>query len=116
MSKRFRLDWHGHRVEAMMAGAQAEGTLEAALFLLAESNDRVPLETGRLRESGQVTTDPSGKAAVSYSDPNAVRQHEDAYYKHDPGRTRKFLEIPMLARRPEMLDRVAEPIRRRLRR
>ncbi|TDD88355.1 hypothetical protein [Actinomadura rubrisoli] len=113
---RFRLDWDGERVAAQVRRGAGLGSKAAAELLLEEANRRVPLEKGRLRESGQVTTDAAGKAAVSYSDPNAVRQHEDPYYKHDPGRSRKYLEIPMLTQRPAMLRVMSRTVRNFLRR
>jgi hypothetical protein len=109
---RIDLDWHGERVAAQVRRGAGLGSEAAAELLLELANERVPLETGRLLESGQVTKDASGTAAVSYSDPNAVRQHEDPYYQHDPGRTRKYLEIPMLTQRPRMLRVMARTIRR----
>lgn len=112
----FRLDWDGERVAAQVRRATGAGTRAAAELLLEESNRRVPLETGDLLASGQVTTDADGKAAVSYSDAEAVRQHEDPYYRHDPGRSRKYLEIPMMTRRPAMLRVMARTIRNVFRR
>ena len=112
----FRLDWDGERVAAQVRRGVGAGTRAAAELLLEESNRRVPLETGDLLASGQVTTDAEGKAAVSYSDAEAVRQHEDPYYRHDPGRSRKYLEIPMLTQRPSMLRVMARTARNFLRR
>ena len=111
---RIDLDWHGRRVEAVIAEGAADGAEAAAKLLLELANRRVPLETGALLESGRVTTDETGTAAVSYADENAVRQHEDPYYEHDPGRSRKYLEIPMLTQRDAMLREVAEEIRARV--
>ncbi|MFB4320670.1 hypothetical protein [Actinomadura sp. 21ATH] len=107
----FDLDWNGHRIEAQLRRGSAAGSRAAADLLLAKSQERVPLETGKLLASGHVTTDATGAAAVSYSDENAVRQHEDPYYQHDPGRSRKYLEIPMMTHRPPMLRVMARRIR-----
>jgi hypothetical protein len=108
---RIDLDWDGERVTAAVRRGAGLGSRAAAELLLEVSNRRVPLETGQLLASGQVTTDAAGRAAVSYSDPNAVRQHEDPHYQHDPGRSRKYLEIPMMTQRPRMLRVMARTIR-----
>jgi hypothetical protein len=42
----------------------------------------------------------------------AVRQHEDLSYRHDPGRSAKYLEQPLNEERDTMLDIIAAQIRR----
>lgn len=113
MSKRYRLNWDGPKVVSLFDRGLEDGLRDAAEYLLGESNARVPVESTRLRESGEVSVEAERRrAAVSYDTPYAVIQHEKGYYKHAPGQTRKYLEIPYLSRRPEMRDRMAAAIRR----
>ncbi|MFC4912589.1 hypothetical protein [Actinomadura gamaensis] len=114
MSKRYRLSWDGPKVVSLMGSGLEAGLQDAADYLLQEANQRVPVETTRLRESGEVSVEAERRrAAVSYDTPYAVIQHEKGYYKHAPGRGRKYLEIPYLTKRPEMRQRMAAAIRRR---
>ncbi|HEY9369267.1 hypothetical protein [Streptomyces sp.] len=114
MTRRFRMEWHGDRYSSLMGVGLNAGLEEAAEYLLEESNRSVPIEDLPLQRSGEVSTDTAAKkAAVSYDTPYAVRQHEHAY-RHDPGRRRKFLEIPWLANRSEMRDIIGRAVRRHL--
>lgn len=59
----------------------------------------VPIEEGTLGRSGQTSTETQGEAgvgAVSFDTPYAVRQHEELDYRHDQGRSAKYLERPLL--------------------
>lgn len=114
MSKQFRLKWNGGAYTSLLGIGLNEGLEDAAEYLLEESNTRVPIEELALQQSGEVSTDPPRKkAAVSYDTPYAPAQHE-ADYRHDPGRQRKFLEIPFLAKRQEMRDIIARAVRRHM--
>lgn len=73
--------------------AAADGLYKGAEHLLTSSNEHVPLEYGDLQGSGAVSEDRANlEAAASYDTPYAARQHEEMGYRHDPGRTAKFLE------------------------
>jgi hypothetical protein len=73
--------------------AAADGLYRAGEHVLNESNRRVPLEYGDLQGSGTVSEDRARlEVAVSYDTPYAARQHEEMSYRHDPGRSAKFLE------------------------
>jgi hypothetical protein len=112
MSRNFRVEWNGPRVISLLGIGAMDGLEDAAEFLHGKSDARIPLETTELRETGEVSTDPARlKAAVSYDTEYAVAQHEKTY-DHDPGRTRKFLEIPWLAERGEMARLIRDGIRR----
>lgn len=114
MSRQFRVEWNGGRYSSLMGVGLNAGLEDAAEYLLGESNRRVPIETLELMETGEVSTDPGRhRAAVTYGTEYAVVQHEKDY-RHDPGRTRKFLEIPWLSKRPEMRDIIGRAIRRHL--
>ena len=77
---------------AVQEGA-AEGLFFAGEHILEVSNRHIPIEEGTLQRSGKVTVDKGTlEAAVSYSTPYAVPQHEDLTLRHDPGRTAKYLE------------------------
>ena len=90
-----------------LAGAQRalEAAAERAVLLgaehvLGESSKVVPIEEGTLSRSGRATAETQGNAAVaavSYDTPYAARQHEELDYRHDEGRTAKYLETPLLA-------------------
>jgi hypothetical protein len=114
VSRQFRLNWDGGQVVSLMGIGLNAGLEDAAEYLLGEATRRVPIEDLELMESGETSIDRDAhKAAVSYNTEYAVIQHERTY-RHDPGRTRKFLEIPWLAKRQEMRDIIAVAIRRHL--
>lgn len=76
----------------------------AGEHVLNTSNDKVPHETGDLERTGVSSYDlASGTAAVSYKDADyhgqAVDQHENMSYKHDEGRSAKFLELALISER-----------------
>lgn len=78
---------------AILSGAAARGMALAAEHILQVSNQKVPIEEDTLEGSGVASTDPENfTAAVSYDTPYAARQHEEMNYRHDDGRSAKFLE------------------------
>ncbi|MBI0374729.1 hypothetical protein JBE27_00165 [Streptomyces albiflaviniger] len=113
MTQRARLRWNG---AAAMRGTRAgavRGLRTAAEHVLAESRKIVPIEEATLERSGVATVDESSlTAAVSYDTPYAIRQHEELNYRHDAGRSAKYLERPLT----EQADTVAEIIAAQLRR
>ncbi|MDX3063415.1 hypothetical protein PV518_14690 [Streptomyces sp. ND04-05B] len=113
MTQRSRLRWNG---AAAMRGTRAgavRGLRIAAEHVLTESRKVVPIEEATLERSGVATVDETRlTAAVSYDTVYAVRQHEELNYRHDPGRTAKYLERPLT----EQADTVAEIIAAQLRR
>lgn len=113
MTQRSRLRWNG---AAAMRGTRAgavRGLRIAAEHVLTESRKVVPIEEATLERSGVATVDEIRlTAAVSYDTVYAVRQHEELGYRHDPGRTAKYLERPLT----EQADTVAEIIAAQLRR
>jgi hypothetical protein len=81
------------RIELALKKGESKGLHKAAEFLLGESRKRVPLEEGTLSASGKASVDDVAlRAAVSYDTVYAVRQHEELTWRHDPGRTAKYLE------------------------
>jgi hypothetical protein len=76
----------------------------------------VPIEEATLERSGVVSVDESSMtSAVSYDTPYAVRQHEELSYRHDPGRTAKYLEGPLREEKDTILAIIAAQVRRALR-
>ena len=91
----YRLEWHGPEVEAHLHDAAADGLADALEHLLGASRARTPIETGRLEQGGTADLDRAAlRGTISYPGPYAARQHEELTWRHDPGRTAKFLENP----------------------
>lgn len=111
-----RREWNGAQILGEARVGQVQGLTLAAEHLLQESRVIVPLDEATLERSGVASVDPSERrAAVSYDTKYAVIQHENLTYRHAPGRTAKYLEIPFNAERQTMLDLVAAAVRRQLR-
>ncbi|MBR1684057.1 MAG: hypothetical protein IJ708_02885 [Clostridia bacterium] len=87
------------------------GLPEAAELLLSESNVRVPVKTGALRDSGEAKCE-GRSAAVTYSAPYAVPVHENLLSHHTVGEA-KFLEHA--ANSPAVQREMAEALGRALR-
>lgn len=101
-------------IKAIRNGA-AHGLALAAQEVLGRSNQKVPIEEGTLQRSGKASVSDDGtRAAVSYDTPYAVRQHEDLTYRHDKGRTAKYLENALNESRETILQLVAQGIRAKL--
>ncbi len=92
----------------------SEGLRRGLEHVLAESRKIVPLDEGTLERSGRVDVD-GLNGAVSYDTVYARRQHEELTWKHLPGRSAKYLEIPMNRERDVVLRLMAVPLRRWLR-
>ncbi|MEV8317985.1 hypothetical protein AB0Q95_27825 [Streptomyces sp. NPDC059900] len=113
MTQRSRLRWNGAAAMRGTRSGAVRGLRIAAEHVLAESRKVVPIEEATLERSGVATVDETRlTAAVSYDTPYAVRQHEELGYRHDAGRTAKYLERPLT----EQVDTVAEIIATQLRR
>ncbi|MEU4997831.1 hypothetical protein [Streptomyces sp. NPDC021622] len=52
---------------------------------------------------------------MSYDTPYTVRQHEEMTYRHDAGRTAKYLEVPMTEEDDAVAALIAAQVRRSLR-
>ncbi|MEU5838776.1 hypothetical protein ABZ820_34645 [Streptomyces diacarni] len=112
MTQYARVRWQGHRLWTSRGRRAASQGLERALeHTLGESRKRVPLEEGTLERSGRVNVN-GLEGAISYDTVYAVRQHEEVTWRHLPGRTAKYLEIPMNSERDTMLRLMAVPLRR----
>lgn len=99
----------------ILSGATARGLALGAEHLLGESNKAAPIEEGTLERSGTVSVDPAKlQAAISYNTPYAVRQHEEMGYRHDAGRSAKYLENAMNGNVDTIRDIIAAELRKEL--
>ncbi|MFH8793850.1 hypothetical protein [Streptomyces sp. NPDC017941] len=116
MTQRTRLRWNGDAILAAERRGAARGLRLAAEHVLEVSRRRVPIEEATLERSGTATVDePTLTAAVSYDTPYAVRQHEEMTYRHDAGRTAKYLERPLTEEAGTVAEIIAAQVRRSLR-
>ncbi|MEU1554005.1 hypothetical protein ABZ517_14970 [Streptomyces scabiei] len=88
-----------------------QGLNEGLEHVLGESLKLVPLEEGTLRRSGKVIVN-GMEGAVSYDTVYARRQHEELTWKHLPGRSAKYLEIPFNRERDVVLRMIQVNLRR----
>lgn len=108
-----RVTWHGEEVKKRQREGRNQGLWLAALHLLGAANEHVPIEEATLERSGVASVDKSrGVSAVSYNTPYAVIQHESLEFRHDPGRTAKWLEVAMETERKIILAIIAAQIRK----
>ncbi|RAJ61699.1 hypothetical protein K378_04059 [Streptomyces sp. Amel2xB2] len=116
MTQRTRLTWNGEQALRGTEDGAARGLRAVAEHVLARSRARVPIEEGTLERSGVATVDEGElTAAVSYDTPYAVRQHEELDYRHDAGRTAKYLEDPLNEQADTVAELIAAAVRRALR-
>ncbi|MFZ3569278.1 hypothetical protein ACNYS0_20210 [Streptomyces sp. BH034] len=116
MTQRTRLRWNGAAALRGTRAGAVRGLRLSAEHVLTESRKRVPIEEATLERSGTATVDESSlDAAVAYDTPYAVRQHEELNYRHDPGRTAKYLEGPLTEEAGTVAAIIAAQLRRSLR-
>lgn len=115
------ISWSGSFNLGLIEGALTAAAEQAARlsgeYVLGESQKVVPIEEGTLQRSGRVDVDTGGTvvdAAISYSGPYACRQHEELTWRHDAGRTAKYLERPLSAAGPTVAKIVQQTIRQAL--
>lgn len=114
------VNWHGDEAMRRIRAGAVTGLTKAAHALLAESQSRVPVDSGDLRRSGTVhpATMAELQSAVSYSAlsedgyPYGIRQHEDMTLSHPHGGEAKFLEKPAREMQDKLMRVVATEIRR----
>lgn len=116
MTQRTRLNWNGAAALRGTRAGAVRGLRVAAEHVLTQSRKVVPIEEATLERSGVATVDESSlTAAVSYDTPYAVRQHEELNYRHDAGRTAKYLERPLTEEAANVAAIIAAELRRSLR-
>ncbi|AVH58382.1 MULTISPECIES: hypothetical protein [Streptomyces] len=105
--------WNGDAALAAIRAGAVRGVRLGAEHLLQVSRERVPIEEATLERSGVVSVDESSMTAVvSYDTPYAVRQHEELTYRHDAGRTAKYLEGPLHEENGTITEIIAAQVRR----
>jgi hypothetical protein len=90
---------------------------EEATIVLNMSQELVPVDTGRLRNTGRVTVEkvPNGfSAAITYSTDYAIYVHEDLTKYHKFPTQAKFLEQPARERLPNLLSNISKRVERML--
>ncbi|MFE4057402.1 hypothetical protein ACFXP3_14080 [Streptomyces sp. NPDC059096] len=116
MTARARLTWNGAAVLRGTRAGAVRGLRAGAEHVLERSRRRVPIEEGTLERSGTASVDEEAlTAGVSYDTPYAVRQHENLNYRHDNGRSAKFLEGPVTEEAGTVAEIIAAQLRRSLR-
>jgi len=109
--------WRAEEFERIFRAAAMEGLSQAAEAVLAEAQERAPVETGTLRRSGTVTDAPHEMAVyVSFNTPYALRQHEELRYQHPNGGEAKYLENALTDKAPQIPGYVKRRVLERLRR
>ncbi|MFF3353382.1 hypothetical protein ACFYWN_12155 [Streptomyces sp. NPDC002917] len=116
MTQRGSVRWNGDIALDAMREGSVQGVRLAAEHVLTESRRRVPIEEATLERSGVASVDEGAlTAAVSYDTPYAVRQHEELTYRHDSGRSAKFLERVLIEEADTATAIIAAQVRRALR-
>lgn len=87
-----RLEMNGPRIRRRMRRALPDALQAGGEHILAESNKRVPHELGDLERSGECHVE-DDTAVITYDLVYARRQHEELEWRHDPGRSAKYLEL-----------------------
>lgn len=95
----------------------SEGLVEAAKYLLELSQPLVPVDTGRLKESGKVVEENPSTVYVTYEAFNpengyeyAPIQHEALDFHHNVGQA-KYLEEPFMTNINTLVELVASKIK-----
>jgi antirestriction protein ArdC len=104
--------WYGAKAKAAERKAAARGLMLGAEHVLEMSKRVVPIEESTLLNSGVTSVDAGAlRAAVSYDTVYACRQHEELTWRHDAGRTAKYLENPLNSERRAVNELVAREIK-----
>jgi hypothetical protein len=106
----------GLNLEGILAKVRAnveDALAEGAQVILDRSNEVVPKESGDLAASGSVNKGAAGTKAVAirYSSVYARYIHENMEFKHPTGGSAKFLEMAMLEKGSDAIDKTGEVIR-----
>ncbi|WP_116051681.1 hypothetical protein [Amycolatopsis palatopharyngis] len=110
--------WHGAKVKAAFSKGTADGIEAAGKAVYNESQKRVPEDTARLRQSGELEVDKANlRAVISYGknlpDARAAIAHEKLEIRHPDG-TAKYLENPMRELADEIGGLIATNIKKNL--
>lgn len=89
------------------------GILAGLKIIGADADERVPVDTGSLRDSQVIAVD-GNTGGIGYTDPKAVAAHENLAVQLRDGREPKYLEAAVDANRPAVLAAVAVALRPQL--
>lgn len=106
VTTRVELNFDEARTRAARAARRA--TERGGQRLLDLANETVPRDEGDLAASGSVDVDDEGNATISYSEPYAVRQHEDTRLRHDGSGRAKWLQLTADEKAREIGDETAQ--------
>lgn len=118
------VNWHGDEAIRRMRAGAAKGLTRAAKALLAESQARVPVDTGDLRRSGathdatpaELVSKVTYNAASEDGFPYGIAVHEgldmEMKLDHNPGAQSKYLERPAIEMQDKLMGIVAQDIKR----
>lgn len=110
MAQYVEVSWSGALIAAELTEHAEDGVDDATEMLLAASRAVVPIDTEDLSKSGKASRD-GLTGIVSYNTVYAARQHEELTWRHDPGRTAKYLENPFNALQDQMVAVIAARLR-----
>ena len=106
--------WRGREVQAHVLQAARTGLLQAAEYILEESNRLVPHDEGTLERSGETSSvgvmADGLRCVITYDTTYAVEQHENTTLSHPNGRQAKFLETASNTYGPRAMDYVRQRI------
>jgi hypothetical protein len=109
------LVWHGARVNAVLDAAGSAGVRDGIEVIAEESQERVLVQTGDLKNSQRIEARGLA-AAVGYTDSKAVPAHENMTItprRHkNPRAQPKFLEAAATAKRDDAVRAIAEQLRK----
>lgn len=90
-----------------------EGLRDHMTEVLEVARANAPIETGELRESGQLYENPKS-VRISFNAPHAAIQHERLDYNHPQGGKAKYLEDAYNDYMPGAIRRIAMAIKKGL--
>lgn len=109
------VEWNGQEAKRLGREGAVEGLEAGTQHLLGAALVLVPWDEHHLEGTGTATVNgPRLLGAVSFNTPYARRQHEELDWRHKPGRSAKYLEIPMHAEAAVIRALIAARIRRKL--
>lgn len=112
-----KMSWNGDKAKAAVRAGGEDGVKAAADIVFQASQAQVPVESGKLKQSGRVIIN-GLRAVIRYGeglpDIRAGIVHEKLELHHDSGGA-KYLENPTKASTQRVASAIADGIRRKLR-
>lgn len=96
-----------HTVKGEKAKGMERGLVKGGLHLQKKSQQVVPVDTGKLKNSAFTRKEGSGfstKVTVGYTASYGIYVHENLEARHKPGKIAKFLEKPARQERDAIID------------